>query len=159
MGSNERRDEVIKNVILSMYNNYNGEDKDVLIADSITRGELISRLQSGAIMFHGISLQTANDVFSGVPTGSELFIKYTYEGKEGFASFCNKTSDVSDEWFSFGCRDEVVERSILDGEDYAMKYNDEKLLAEDKGVKLTQNEYIEKSNKAPFNAAVIMGGD
>lgn len=133
--SDGRYSEIITNVNLSTYNNYNGDTKNILISDGITRGGLISMLKTGKVMF------------DEVQDGCELLIKYDYDGKECFASICNKTSDVSDEWFEFGCGDEIVERSILDGKDYSMDYNDARLRAEDKGVKLTQHDYLEQLQK------------
>lgn len=134
--SDNRHLEFITDVSLARYNFKRHNIDRTSIASGISRGGLIIIMESG----------TLPDITIG---GDEvLFIEYNFKGEKKSINICNKTSNVSAEWFGFNYNEEIVKRSILDGTDYCMNYNDDRLRAENNGAELTQHEYFERFDKA-----------
>lgn len=127
--------EDITDVVVVKFSNFGQDEESTSVSDKMTKGALISMLTT-----HRLPAVEAKN-------GEEVCISFMQEGEEHFASLSNKTSDAPAEWFTFDCADEIVTRSILDGVDHALNYNEAKLNAESNGTKLSQQEYLEQIDK------------
>lgn len=127
--------EDITDVVVVKFSNFGQDAVSTSVSDKMTKGALVSMLAA-----HRLPIAEAKD-------GEEVCISFMQEGEEHFASLSNKTSDVPAEWFTFDCADEIVTRSILDGVDHVLNYNDARLKAENKGINLSQQKYLEQIDK------------
>lgn len=125
---------ILTNVAWHLYKR--GEETGFTIADKISKLELFNQLKSCACK------PPRAEGFD------ELVLSYTISttGKEVNIPLMNMTSDVQDEWFSFGAHDFVVLHSVVSDTAHTSLYNDARLTAEKKGKTLSQKEYVSNLN-------------
>lgn len=139
--------ELIHNVNLVKYNNYNDEREVGLIAEHITRKGLISLLNEEYIVEKEVAKNEA------------LEISYTWNGEKYHVSIANKTSDVDSEWFIFHYSNTVVKRSVLDGKDYGPEYWDAHLKSLKDGKEITQSEWFSTIDKTKPSGGFLSAVD